>query len=87
MLVGCAQALTYPAHQGESALFMGDMARPLRFRGQALAQIVQQGGEANVRCRTQAGCLLQYQQGVQAAVDLRMVLRALRHAEQGLQLR
>ena len=81
------QALAKRFDQRYATGFVGDVFRPLIGRGNALAQIMKQGGETNLCFGTEAGRLFQHHQSVQAGVDFRMIFFHLRHAEQAVDFR
>ena len=87
MLARRLEALAYLFHQFQPAVLVGDVPRPFRPGGGALAQVVEQQGEAHIGGRREQRGLLQRHQRVHPGIDLGVVLFGLGHAEQGLQLR
>ncbi len=75
------EALVHRIDQRHAASLVGDMAGPVRFAGESLAQVVQQAGPAYAERLPVAGALLQYRQDMDAGIDFRMVGRRLRYAE------
>ena len=85
-VVGHAQALRHLPRQGDAAGLVGEVARPLRARRRALAQVVHQAGPAHRQRSLQPRRLLQHQHLVYPGVDLGVVGLGLRHAPQTVHL-
>ncbi len=82
IVVGHAQAPAQVVDELNAPLLVTEMLRPLGFRRLALAEIMYQGGKAHTRVRRQTGRLRQHHHRVQTAIDFRVILRRLRHAEE-----
>ena len=72
--------------QPRAARLVAVVARPLVGRRRSLAQIVHQAGPAHRQRRGQVRCGVQHQQQVRAGVDLGVVLGALWHAPEPVDL-
>jgi len=82
-----AQTRAERFEQRHTAFLVSSVARPLRARCRALAEIVHQRGEPNFGFGTQQSGLVEHHQGMQSGIDLRVPPRGLRHAEQRVDLR
>ena len=76
-----AQAPGHRLDESDAAFLVSRVARPLLARRRALAEIMHQRGESNLRFRGQQSRLIEHHQRVQAGVDFRVPLLGLRHAE------
>ena len=85
-VAGYAPAFAYLQQQIHAALFMLDMARQDVGRRCAFAKVMAQAGKAHAERSAQPGRHVHYQHGVYAAVDLGVVLGALGHAPQVVEL-
>ena len=66
---------------------MAIVAGELRLGRDCLAKIMHQGREANLSVTAQFRSLINYQHGMNAGIDSRMIVRPLRDAEQGIDFR
>ena len=81
-----APAFADGLQQSRAAFLMADMARQHVRGGGALAKVMAQAGEAHGQRRLQARGHVQHQHGVHARVHLGVVVGALGHAPQAVQL-
>ncbi len=86
-VVGHTQALAHVLEQVNAAFFMSDVARQHVLRRGALAEIVRQRGKAHGQRIALRGGVIDHHHDVHAGIDLRMVLRRLRHAPQAVEFR
>ena len=87
VFIGNAQALADMKHDVCATCFMLDMVRPFRFRCYPFAQVMHQGGKTHLGIFAQPAGLLQYHHGMNAGIDLGMMLFGLRYAKQPVQFR
>ena len=82
-----SQALADGFHQRHTARLMAGVVGPYLCRGEALAQVVDQGSPTHLQWGIQLGGAVDDPQDVFARIDLRMVFRVLGHAKQPVHLR
>nr|VVN23364.1 hypothetical protein PS652_04447 [Pseudomonas fluorescens] len=80
------EALVHRLDQFQPALLVSDMSWPFFFRGKAFAQVMQQTGPAHAQGLLVQGGLFEHREGVDTAVDLRVMGLRLWHAEQRIEL-
>ena len=83
---GHAPALAHALQQARAAFFMANVARQHVGRGGAFAQVVAQAGKAHGQRCLQLRRHVQHQHGVDAGVHFGVVVGALGHAPQAIQL-